>query len=182
MTERVLTPPIDPITAPVRSNAVDIVKGLAILLVTYEHTGQGMAARGWWTGPSRDFSYHYVYSFHMPAFFFVAGLFVAGSIRRRGPKGFVLEKMKTLLYLYVGWAILLTAIEPLIRRFKQSPTPVHWANFPISLRWRRRRVLPGPLALSPPRFVHHQDSGVAAGCARGDRRGADAGLWLRGVL
>ncbi len=133
MTERVLTPPIDPITAPVRSNAVDIVKGLAILLVTYEHTGQGMSARGWWTGPSRDFSYHYVYSFHMPAFFFVAGLFVAGSIRRRGAKDFVLEKMKTLLYLYVGWAILLTAIEPLISRFKQSPAPVHWASFPISL-------------------------------------------------
>jgi fucose 4-O-acetylase-like acetyltransferase len=133
MTERVLTPPIDPLTAPVRSNAVDIVKGLAILLVTYEHTGQGMAARGWWPGPSRDFSYHYVYSFHMPAFFFVAGLFVAGSIRRRGAKDFVLEKMKTLLYLYLGWAILLSAIEPLISRFKQSPVPVHWASFPISL-------------------------------------------------
>jgi fucose 4-O-acetylase-like acetyltransferase len=133
MTERVLTPPIDPLTAPVRSNAVDIVKGLAILLVTYEHTGQGMAARGWWPGPSRDFSYHYVYSFHMPAFFFVAGLFVAGSIHRRGAKDFVLEKMKTLLYLYLGWAILLSAIEPLISRFKRSPVPVHWESFPISL-------------------------------------------------
>jgi fucose 4-O-acetylase-like acetyltransferase len=133
MTERVLTPPIDPLTAPVRSNAVDIVKGLAILLVTYEHTGQGMSARGWWTGPSRGFSYQFVYSFHMPAFFFVAGLFAAGSIHRRGPKDFILEKMKTLLYLYLGWAVLLSAIEPLISRFKLSPAPVHWASFPISL-------------------------------------------------
>jgi fucose 4-O-acetylase-like acetyltransferase len=133
MTERVLTPPIDGITAPVRSNAVDIVKGLAILLVTYEHTGQGMLSRGWWTGPSRHFSYEYVYTFHMPAFFFVAGLFIAGSMQRRGPKDFIIEKMKTILYLYVAWAILLAVIEPLIERFKMSPTPVHWRSFPISL-------------------------------------------------
>ena len=133
MTERVLTSPIDPLTAPVRSNAVDIVKGLAILLVTYEHTGQGMFSRGWWTGASRNFSDHYVYSFHMPAFFFLAGLFVVGSIQRRGPKDFILEKMKTLLYPYVGWAILLMAIEPLISRFKRDPVPVHWKSFPVLL-------------------------------------------------
>lgn len=133
MTERVLTPPIDPLTAPVRSSAVDIVKGLAILLVTYEHTGQGMSARDWWNGASRHVSYRYVYSFHMPAFFFVAGLFVVGSIQRRGAKDFVLEKMKTLLYLYLGWAVLLSAIAPLINRFRQHPVSVHWASFPISL-------------------------------------------------
>jgi fucose 4-O-acetylase-like acetyltransferase len=133
MTERVLTPPIDSITAPVRSNAVDIVKGFAILLVTYEHTAQGMWLRGWWDGPSRFFSNVFVYSFHMPAFFFVAGLFVAGSIRRRGPKDFLLDKSQTLLYLYLFWAILLSAIEPFIARFKNSPHPVEWKAFPVSL-------------------------------------------------
>lgn len=133
MPERVLTPPIDPITAPVRSNAVDIVKGLAILLVVYEHTGQGMSARGWWTGPSRTFSDLYVYSFHMPAFFFAAGLFIVGSIQRRGSWGFTLEKMKTILYLYVAWAVLLVGIDPFIARFKSAPSPVHWSNFGIAL-------------------------------------------------
>jgi fucose 4-O-acetylase-like acetyltransferase len=133
MTERVLTPPIDPITAPIRSNAVDIVKGFAIFLVVYEHTGQGMASRGWWTTPSRDFSNVFVYSFHMPAFFFLAGLFVAGSIKRRGAKDFVLDKMQTLLYLYLAWAVLLSAIEPLITRFKNSHHPVDWKAFPVSL-------------------------------------------------
>jgi fucose 4-O-acetylase-like acetyltransferase len=133
MTERVLTLPIDPITAPVRSKMVDIVKGMAILLVTYEHTGQGMLSRGWWTGPSRQFSYWFVYSFHMPAFFFVAGLFLAGSAHRRGPWGFTVEKMKTILYLYIFWAILLGAIEPAISRFKANPVPFHWSAFPLSL-------------------------------------------------
>lgn len=133
MTERILTPPTDPITAPVRSNAVDIVKGLAILLVVYEHTGQGMSSRGWWTGPSRTFSDLFVYSFHMPAFFFAAGLFISGSIQRRGPRGFTLEKMKTILYLYIAWAVLLVGIDPFIARFKSAPSPVHWSNFGIAL-------------------------------------------------
>ena len=133
MTERILTSPIDPITAPIRSNSVDIVKGLAIFLVVYEHTGQGMYARGWWTGASRLFSLLYVYSFHMPLFFFVAGLFIVGSIQRRGPLDFTLEKMKTILYPYVVWAVLMVAIEPFIHRFKASASPMHWSNLPISL-------------------------------------------------
>ena len=112
---------------------MDIVKGLAIFLVVYEHTGQGMFARGWWTGASRNFSDLYVYSFHMPAFFLVAGLFIFGSIQRRGPWDFTLEKMKTILYPYAGWAVLLVGIEPLIHRFKASVFPVNWSNLPISL-------------------------------------------------
>ena len=133
MAERVLSSPIDPLTAPVRSNAVDIVKGLAILLVTYEHTAQGMRSHGWWTGASRDFSYLYVYSFHMPAFFFLAGLFVAGSIHRRGPQDFVIEKLKTILYPYVVWIVLLGALDPLILRFKSNPVPFNWKYLPLSL-------------------------------------------------
>ena len=112
---------------------MDIVKGLAIFLVVYEHTGQGMYARGWWTGASRLFSLLYVYSFHMPLFFFVAGLFIVGSIQRRGPLDFALEKMKTILYPYVGWIVLLVAIEPLIHRFKAGASPVHWSNLATSL-------------------------------------------------
>ncbi len=133
MTEHVLTPPLDPLTAPVRSNAVDIVKGFAILLVTYEHTGQGMSARGWWTTPSRHFSYLYVYSFHMPAFFFIAGLFIAGSIQRRGPRRFTLEKIKTILYVYVLWMIFVVAMEPFIGHFRTNSLPVDWKTLPVSL-------------------------------------------------
>ena len=112
---------------------MDIVKGLAIFLVVYEHTGQGMYARGWWTGASRLFSDLYVYSFHMPLFFFVAGLFIVGSIQRRGPLDFTLEKMKTILYPYVGWIVLLMAIEAWIHRFQASASPVHWSNLVASL-------------------------------------------------
>jgi fucose 4-O-acetylase-like acetyltransferase len=55
---------------------VNIVKGIAIILVVYGHTAQGMVHRGWWASSGAAFSHTFIYSFHMPAFFFVAGLFV----------------------------------------------------------------------------------------------------------
>ena len=82
-------------TGNMRSNAVDIMKGIAISLMTFSHTSQGMFNRGWWGGPRYFFSYDFIYSFHMPVFFFAAGLFVMGSLERRGVRKFTLEKVKT---------------------------------------------------------------------------------------
>src|SRR3984885_2764155 len=123
----------EPITSGVRSNIVDIVKGIAILLVVYGHTAQGMTHRGWWVGPGASFSHTFVYSFHMPAFFFVAGLFVAGSIARRGGRRFTIDKLKTILYPYVLLAIIGVVLEPLIGRFKYETKPFQWNVFLVNL-------------------------------------------------
>jgi fucose 4-O-acetylase-like acetyltransferase len=112
-----------------RSNLVDLVKGIAIILVVYGHTAQGVVHRGWWSGPWANFSKAFIYSFHMPAFFFASGLFVSGSIQRRGPANFTLEKMKTVLYPYLLFAAISAALSPLIRRFQVSHSPFHWNTF-----------------------------------------------------
>jgi len=123
----------EPITSGVRSNIVDIVKGIAIILVAYGHTAQGMVHRGWWGGPGASFSHAFVYSFHMPAFFFVAGLFVMGSIAKRGGRRFTADKLKTVLYPYVLFAIVSVALEPLIGRFKFETRPFQWNVFLMNL-------------------------------------------------
>jgi fucose 4-O-acetylase-like acetyltransferase len=124
---------LEPITSGVRSNIVDIVKGIAIILVVYGHTAQGMTHRGWWVGPGASFSHTFVYSFHMPAFFFVAGLFVTGSIAKRGSRRFTIDKLKTILYPYVLLAIISVALEPLIGRFKFETKPFRWNVFLANL-------------------------------------------------
>jgi fucose 4-O-acetylase-like acetyltransferase len=124
---------LEPITSGVRSNIVDIVKGIAIILVVYGHTAQGMTHRGWWVGPGASFSHTFVYSFHMPAFFFVAGLFVTGSIAKRGSRRFTIDKLKTILYPYVLLAIISVALEPLIGRFKFETKPFQWNVFLVNL-------------------------------------------------
>jgi fucose 4-O-acetylase-like acetyltransferase len=119
----------EPLTSGTRSNIVDIVKGIAIGLVVYGHTAQGMIHRSWWVGPGAIFSDEFIYSFHMPAFFFVSGLFVMSSLAKRGSWQFAVDKLKTILYPYVVFAIISAAIEPLIGRFKSSTRPVHWNTF-----------------------------------------------------
>jgi fucose 4-O-acetylase-like acetyltransferase len=123
----------EPITSGVRSNIVDIVKGIAIILVVLGHVAQGMVHRGWWGGPGASFAHSFIYSFHMPAFFFVAGLFVIASIARRGSRSFAVDKLKTILYPYVLFAIISAAIEPLIGRFKVETRAFHWNVFLVNL-------------------------------------------------
>jgi fucose 4-O-acetylase-like acetyltransferase len=109
------------------------VKGIAIILVVYGHTAQGMTHRGWWVSPGASFAHIFIYSFHMPAFFLVAGLFVSGSIAKRGSKRFTIDKLKTILYPYVLLAIISVALEPLIGRFKFATTPFRWTVFLLNL-------------------------------------------------
>jgi fucose 4-O-acetylase-like acetyltransferase len=123
----------EPITSGVRSNLVDIVKGIAIILVAYGHTAQGMVHRGWWGGPGASFSHIFVYSFHMPAFFFVSGLFVMGSIAKRGGRRFTADKLKTILYPYILFAIISAVLEPLIGRFKFETKSFEWKIFFVNL-------------------------------------------------
>jgi fucose 4-O-acetylase-like acetyltransferase len=123
----------EPITSGTRSNIVDIVKGIAIMLVVYGHTAQGMIHRKWWVGLGATFSDEFVYSFHMPVFFFVAGLFVMGSLAKRGSLHFAIDKMKTILYPYVLFAIISAILEPLIGRFKSATLPFHWNAFLLSV-------------------------------------------------
>jgi fucose 4-O-acetylase-like acetyltransferase len=123
----------EPITSGVRSNVVDIMKGIAIILVAYGHTAQGMVHRGWWGGAGASFSHTFVYSFHMPAFFFIAGLFVTGSIAKRGGRRFTADKLKTILYPYVLFAIIGASLEPLIGRFKFETKPFQWHVFLVNL-------------------------------------------------
>jgi fucose 4-O-acetylase-like acetyltransferase len=124
---------LEPITSGTRSNVVDIVKGVAIILVVLGHTAQGMVHRGWWDKSGAAFTHTFIYSFHMPAFFFVAGLFVKGSIAKRGNKRFAIDKLKTILYPYVLFSIFAVMTEPLIGRFKSGTRPFHWNTFLVNL-------------------------------------------------
>jgi len=103
-----------------RVETVDIVKGIAVYLMVLGHTAQGMWHRGWWVTPAAGYFLRFLYSFHMAAFFFVSGLFALQSLDRRGPSLFLMDKLRTLLYPYLLWALLNHFIEPFTDRYRVS--------------------------------------------------------------
>lgn len=108
-----------------RIHTVDAVKGIAIILMVLGHTEQGAMHRQIWaSSPTISHAIRFVdsfiYSLHMPAFFFVSGLFLASSAERRGRLGFLLERMRTLLYPYLLWSLLAFITDPLTLRFRSA--------------------------------------------------------------
>lgn len=102
---------------------VDMVKGIAIILVVLGHVGQGMNHRHLLDSAGYYLTENFIYAFHMPAFFFVAGLFLDRSLARRGPRDFAAEKLRTILYPYLLWPLLTLPLLPWISRYQASPPP-----------------------------------------------------------
>ena len=115
-------------TAPQRSLLIDAVKGMAILLVAFGHTMQGLVHR--YQGAETGWSYRtdmYIYSFHMPAFFFVSGVFVLNSLHKRGVGRFIVSKLETVMYPFWLWACIVLPWLPLVfgRFMNQKLAPIH---------------------------------------------------------
>ena len=106
-----------------RSQIVDIVKGIAIILVVLGHVMQGMNHRHLLQNTAYFLSENFIYSFHMPAFFFVAGLFLDHSLIKRGPKGFAMEKVRSILYPYLLWPLLALPLLSWMSQFQSGPQP-----------------------------------------------------------
>lgn len=58
-----------------------------------------------------------VYSFHMPLFFFLSGLFFYNSLSKRGGGQLVFSKIDTVFYPYVVWSILQGSIEAFLSNY-----------------------------------------------------------------
>lgn len=101
-----------------RLDWVDSAKGIGIILVTYGHIYLGLTGAG--IVPKNSFFYifiKFVYSFHMPLFFLLSGLFFEIGIRKRGRKAFMTEKVKTILYPFIIWSIIQTSIEIILSNY-----------------------------------------------------------------
>jgi len=88
---------------------MDTARGIAILLVVMGHVERGIvnagiATEAYWL----DLDYT-LYIFHMPLFFFLAGINVPHGLKR-GVKPFLQNKLQTILYPYFLWSVIQGAI------------------------------------------------------------------------
>ncbi len=95
---------------------VDYAKGIGILLVVYGHVLRGIKNAG--LDIYSVFFYcsdNLVYSFHMPLFFFLSGLFIVRSLlKTERITPFVLGKIKVIAYPYFIWSFIQISIQILM--------------------------------------------------------------------
>lgn len=85
---------------------VDIAKGFGIFLVVLAHTYRGVTAAGIKGLPILEIIDSIIYTFHMPLFFFVSGLFFISSLNKRSGTDFLKNKIGTIAYPYLLWGTL----------------------------------------------------------------------------
>lgn len=108
------------------SDWVDHAKAIGVVLVVYGHVARGVFNAGVAFPPDLfRLSDSVLYTFHMPLFFFLSGLFFQPSLRRHGPAGMIGSKIGTLLWPYLVWSLLQGAIEVLLSSHTNHPITWH---------------------------------------------------------
>lgn len=91
---------------PQRQVWIDYARGLGVMFVVFGHSLRGVVKSGIFTNLSLAGWMDYtLYVFHMPLFFFLAGLNVQHSLQR-GSGNFLVNKAWTIAYPYFLWSIL----------------------------------------------------------------------------
>ena len=99
---------------------VDYLRGIAILLVVYRHVLLGLQ-RGDMHIPAFLVDANMIfYSFRMPLFFILSGIFIGGSIAKRPLKKLVWIKFENLLYPYLIWAFIQVTLQILLSRYTNT--------------------------------------------------------------
>jgi fucose 4-O-acetylase-like acetyltransferase len=104
---------------PSRLTWVDYAKGIAIILVLYRHVFEGIKYSGIDISGNIGLEYANIlfFSFRMPLFFIVSGVFFAGSLKKRGLPGFIDTKARTILYPYFLWGALQVTLQLVFSKY-----------------------------------------------------------------
>jgi fucose 4-O-acetylase-like acetyltransferase len=111
-----------------RLDWVDYAKGIGIFFVVLGHSLKGLSKS--YILPETSWSLgleHWIYSFHMPLFFILAGLFVERSLRKP-LKQLLLDKFLVLGYPYFLWSIVQGLLQ--VATSGQTNTEVTLADIP----------------------------------------------------
>lgn len=101
-----------------RNEWVDYAKAIGIILVVYGHVARGVFNADIAIPQSfYAITDSIIYSFHMPLFFFLSGLFFMSSLAKRGGFKLTLSKIDTVFYPFIVWSILQGSIEVFLSNY-----------------------------------------------------------------
>jgi fucose 4-O-acetylase-like acetyltransferase len=103
-----------------RYNWVDYLRGVIIILVVYHHTYLGISKGGINISRSVSDANMIFFSFRMPLFFIISGIFAHCSLAKRSVDVLVKNKFDKILYPYFIWSFLQVSLQILLSNFVNS--------------------------------------------------------------
>ena len=121
---------------PDRTHWIDYAKAVGIILVVYGHVLDGVMNAGIVEDlPIHNISLSIIYSFHMPLFFFLSGLFFVSSLDKKGRAGLFRNKLDALIYPFLIWSLIDGGLGVVLSEFTNRNTT--WADV-FSMFWMPR--------------------------------------------
>ncbi|MGI8952122.1 MAG: acyltransferase family protein [Chitinophagaceae bacterium] len=99
---------------------VDYLRGIAIVLVVYRHVLLGIDRSGIIIPAYLINANMIFYSFRMPLFFILSGIFISASLAKKSVKQLVFIKFENLLYPYFIWAFIQISLQILLSSYTNS--------------------------------------------------------------
>ena len=103
-----------------RYNWVDYLRGIVILLVVYHHTYLGIERSGIEVPESVGDANMVFYSFRMPLFFIISGIFTSITLSVKPINKLIWSKYDKILYPYFIWAFLQITLQIILSNFTNS--------------------------------------------------------------
>lgn len=106
---------------------IDYARGVTIILVVYRHAFEGLKESGLPVNNYMFLEYFniFFFSFRMPLFFIISGIFVSASLKKRGVKLFIETKLRTILYPYFLWACIQLTLQLLFSAYTNGQPTVN---------------------------------------------------------
>lgn len=119
-----------------RSLWADYAKAIGIILVVLGHVLRGLVRAGILPdSPGMQLLDSIIYSFHVPLFFFVSGIFFNGSLAAHGRRRTLISRLDRLVFPYLLWSLLQGGVEVMLA--DQTNGRATWAEV-LSLLWQPR--------------------------------------------
>ena len=113
---------------------IDYARGICIILVCYRHCFDGLKSAGM---PVSDFHLLEIlnvcfYSFRMPLFFIISGLFVSRSLQKKSLGDYTRGRFNVVFYPLLIWGALQITLQLMLKRYVNgNPSPTDYINLII---------------------------------------------------
>jgi fucose 4-O-acetylase-like acetyltransferase len=99
---------------------VDYLKGIAILLIVYRHVLIGIERAGLFVPSYLSTANMIFYSFRMPLFFILSGMFISISLQKRSWGEVIFLKFKNIVYPYFIWVFIQVTLQIALSSFTNA--------------------------------------------------------------